>query len=86
MTIRDVLHKVGKSYDLSDEEIEKGFNFADATAGQGDDIKEQLNRELSDEEAKMFESYATIIIAASLVDPHIRDEVAKVSEEAIRKN
>lgn len=86
MTIRDVLRKVGEGFGLSEKDIQNSFNFAEASAGQGQDVKDKLDRELTELEVQILTLYAEMTVVTAIADPEFAAKMKKSTEEKIDKN
>jgi hypothetical protein len=86
MKLHDVMRKIGENFDIPEKVIQQAFNYANSAAGQGKEIKEKLQKELTDEEYHAWMTYGTVLILTALSDPEFKKKFFDAMEEQIEKN
>jgi hypothetical protein len=87
MNIKDVLRWIGEQLDLPEGVIQEAFDYANASAGQGEEAKKSVNKELSDEEVESWKTYGLLVIRTCLVDPEFRRKFTELAKaRTIDKN
>lgn len=86
MTIKDVLIQIGKDLKCSQDTIDKATNFADAMSGQGEDVRRQVERELTEEESTIWRVYGLSILSKCLKDKEFRKEFLEKADKRVERN
>jgi hypothetical protein len=86
MKIADVMKQIGRDFDIPESVIQNAFAFSNAAAGQGKEIKERLDRELTEDEVQAWLDYGRLLILAAIADPEFKKQFYEMVNDQIEKN
>jgi hypothetical protein len=72
MNIKEVMRQISEELGFEESVIRDGFRFADSIAGQGQDVKKLLDKELTEEEVTEFTKYIKAAFFLAITDPDFK--------------